>query len=228
MQAKDVMTDEVIAARPGATVAEIAELLLKHRISAVPILDDADRVVGIVSEGDLVLRIDDTADHGSWWLRLFAGPGSPAEYVKRHGRRAEDVMTRNVISVAPETPLGEIAHLLERRRIKRVPVIDQAGRLVGIISRSNLLQGLAITKPLPDTKPSDEVLRKQVSEALKVPPGFVSTGVNATVTDGLVDLWGIVWTDDEERAARLAAENVEGVRAVTSHLGRMSPYLGTE
>ncbi|MEF2553861.1 CBS domain-containing protein [Aurantimonas sp. A2-1-M11] len=228
MQAKDVMTDEVITARPGATVSEIAELLLKHRISAVPILDEADRVVGIVSEGDLVLRIDDAADHGSWWLRLFAGPGSPAAYVKRHGRRAEDVMTRNVISVAPETPLGEIAHLLERRRIKRVPVIDQGGRLVGIISRSNLLQGLAITKPLPDTKPSDEALRKQVSEALKVAPGFVSTGVNATVTDGLVDLWGIVWTDDEERAARLAAENVEGVRGVTSHLGRMSPYLGTE
>ncbi|MEF2554300.1 CBS domain-containing protein [Aurantimonas sp. A2-1-M11] len=228
MQAKDVMTDEVITARPGATVTDIAELLLKHRISAVPILNEAERVIGIVSEGDLVRRIDDTADQGSWWLRLFASPESPAAYVKRHGRRAEEVMTRNVISVAPETPLGEIAHLLERKRIKRVPVIDQAGRLLGIISRANLLQGLAVTKPLSGIQRSDEVLRKQVSEALKAAPGFVSTGVNATVTDGLVELWGIVRTDDEEHAARLAAENVDGVRAVTSNLSRMPPYLGAD
>ena len=228
MQAKDVMTNEVITARPGSTVADIAALLLKHRISAVPILDDADRVVGIVSEGDLVRRIDDAADRGSWWLSLFARPESPAEYVKRHGRRAEEVMTRDVISVALDTPLGEIAHLLERKRIKRVPVIDQVGRLVGIVSRANLLQGLAVSQPLPGMQRSDEVLRKQVSEALRAAPGFVSTGVNATVTDGLVDLWGMVRTDDEERAARLAAGNVEGVRAVSTHLSRMPTYLGAD
>ena len=228
MQAKDVMTAEVVTARPDSSVADIAALLLQHRISAVPILDDAHRVVGIVSEGDLVRRVGDDADHGSWWLRLFAGPASPGEYIKRHGRRADEVMTRNVISVALETPLGEIARLLERKRIKRVPVLDQGGQLAGIISRANLLQGLAVAKPLPEIQPSDEVLREQVSEALKAALGFGSTGVNATVTDGLVELWGIVRTGDEEHAARLAAENVEGVRAVASNLGRMPPYIGAD
>lgn len=228
MQAKHIMTQDVVTVRPASTVAEIAELLLKHRISAVPVLDDADRVIGIVSEGDLVRRLDETGSHGSWWLRLFAGPESPAEYIKRHGRRAQEVMTRDVISVAPETPLGEIAHLLERKRIKRVPVMDQTGRLLGIISRANLLQGLAVSDPLPGVQRSDEVLREQVSRALEAAPGFVSIGVNATVTDGLVELWGLVSTDDEERAARVAAESVEGVRAVETHLGRMSPYVGAE
>ena len=137
-------------------------------------------------------------------------------------------MTRDVISVTPETPLSEIAHLLERKRITRVPVIDETGRLVGIIGRANLLQGLAVTKPLPGMQRSDEVLREQIAEALKAAPGFVSTEVNATVTDGTVELWGIVRSDDEERAARVAAENVEGVRAVETHLGRMSPYVGAE
>lgn len=228
MQAKDVMTAEVVTARLGSTVADIAELLLKHRISAVPVLDDADRVVGIVSEGDLVPRVGDDANQGSWWLRLFAGPVSPSEYIKRHGRRAEEVMTRNVISVAPETPLGEIARLLERKRIKRVPVIDHAGQLAGIISRANLLQGLAVARPLPEIQRSDEVLREQVSDALKAALGFAATGVNATVTDGLVELWGVVRTGDQDHAARLAAENVEGVRAVSSNLARMPPYIGAD
>ena len=228
MQAKHVMTQEVITIRSASTVAEIADLLLKHRISAVPVVDDSDRVIGIVSESDLMRRIDETARHGSWWLRLFVGAETPAEYVKRHGRRAEEVMTRDVISVAPETPLGEIAHLLERRHIKRVPVVNETGRLIGIISRANLLQGLAVTKPLPGVQPSDEALRKQVAQALKAAPGFVSTGVNATVTDGKVELWGVVMSDDEERAARIAAESVEGVRAVETNLGRMPSYLGAE
>lgn len=229
MQAKHVMTQDVITVRPTSTVNEIAELLLRHRISAVPVLDDADQVVGIVSEGDLVRRIDDSDSHGSWWLRLFGSSETPAEYVKRHGRRAQDVMTRDVSSVAPETPLGEIARLLERKRIKRVPVMNENGRLVGIISRANLLQGLAATKPLPAMQPSDEDLREQVSKALQAAPGFISGGVNATVTDGNVELWGAVGSDDEERAACVAVEDVEGVRAVESHLRRIPPYyIGAE
>ncbi|SDY48644.1 CBS domain-containing protein [Citreimonas salinaria] len=227
MQAKHVMTQDVITVRPTATVEEIAERLLMHRISGVPVLNDAGEVVGIVSEGDLVRRIEDADSHGSWWLRLFGSSVTPAEYVKRHGRRAQDVMTRDVSSVAPETPLGEIARLLERKRIKRVPVVDETGRLVGIISRANLLQGIAAAKPLPAMQPSDEELREKVAKALQAIPALVSSGVNATVTDGDVELWGFVASDDEERAARIAVENVEGVRTVESHLRRMPPnYVG--
>lgn len=228
MQAKDVMTKEVITVRSSTTATEIADLLLRHRISGVPVLGDGDRVVGIVSEGDLVQRIDDGGRQGSWWLRLFTAPDAAADYVKRHGRRAEDIMSRDVISVSPDAPLGEIARLLERRHIKRVPVIDGSGRLVGIISRANLLHGLAVTTPLPGAQPSDEELRERVAEALKEAPGFVSIGVNATVVGGVVELWGLVRSDDEARAARIAAENVDGVRSVEVHLGRMPAYIGAE
>lgn len=228
MRAKDVMTREVVTVQSTTTVSDIAELLLRHRISAVPVLGDAGKIIGIVSEGDLMRRIDDAASRGSWWLRFFSGSETPSDYVKKHGRHAHDVMTREVVTVAPETPLGEIAHLLESKHIKRVPVVDELERLVGIISRANLLHGLAATKPLPRTQRSDEVVREKVTEALKTAPGFVSTGVNATVTDGRVELWGVVRTDDEERAARVAAENVEGVRAVQTNLGRMPVYIGAD
>ena len=225
MQAKDVMTREVITVRPSTTATEIADLLLRHRISGVPVLGDGDRVVGIVSEGDLVRRIDDGGRHGSWWLRLFSAPDNAGEYVKKHGSRAEDIMSPDVISVPPDAPLGKIARLLERKHIKRVPVIDGTGRLVGIISRANLLHGLAVTPSLPGTQPNDEALRERVAEALKEAPGFVSIGVNATVVDGVVELWGLVRSDTEARAARVAAENVNGVRSVEVHLGRLpSPY----
>jgi CBS-domain-containing membrane protein len=219
------MTQEVVTVGASTTVAEIARLLLEHRISAVPVLDEAGRVVGIVSEGDLVRRIGDTDSRGSWWLRVFSGPESPEAYIRRHGRRADEIMTPNVVSVMPETPLGEIARLLERKRIKRVPVIDETGALVGIVSRANLVQGLAVASPLTGPRPRDEDLRRQVFEALQSAPGFVSTGVNVTVTDGVVELWGVVRSDGEERAARIAAENVGGVRRVETHLGRMPPYL---
>jgi CBS-domain-containing membrane protein len=225
MRAKDVMTQDVVTVGAAATVPEIARLLLEHRISAVPVLDAGGRVAGIVSEGDLVRRIGDTDTRGSWWLRVFSGSESPEAYIRRHGRRADEIMTRTVISVTPETPLGEIARLLERKRIKRVPVLDDAGRLVGIISRANLVQGLAVSSPLPGPERSDAALRRRVFEALQAAPGFVSTGVNMTVSDGVVELWGVVRSDGEEHAARLAAENVDGVRRVETHLGRMPPYL---
>jgi CBS domain-containing protein len=223
--AKHIMTEDVITVGATATVAEIARLLLEHRISAVPVLDEAGRVVGIVSEGDLVRRIGDTDSPGSWWLRVFSGSESPEAYIRRHGRRADEIMSRNVISVTPEAPLGEVARLLERKRIKRVPVIDDAGRLAGILSRANLVQGLAVADPLPGPPSSDEELRRRVFQALQSAPGFVSTGVNVTVADGVVELWGVVRNDAEERAARIAAENVGGVRRVETHLGRMPPYL---
>ena len=143
MKAADVMATNVITVRLDTPVATIAEVLLANRISAVPVVNDKDVLVGIVSEGDLIHRVEaGTERHRSWWLELLTGKEVLAhEFVMSHARKAADVMTSPVISVPPETSLGDIASLLEKHRIKRVPVANN-GKIVGIVSRANLIQAL--------------------------------------------------------------------------------------
>ena len=110
MNAKDVMTARVISVRPDTAVAEIADTLVSHRISAVPVIDAAGRLVGIVSEGDLIRRPETgtEAPHRSWWLGLFGtGADAAARYVKSHGQTAADVMSAPVRFVATDMPLGK-------------------------------------------------------------------------------------------------------------------------
>jgi len=143
MRAKDVMTTNVISVSENSPIREVVSLLLKYRISAVPVVDGAQKVVGIVSEGDL-LRPEGMSPAGtrrsSWMEAVVAGQAGTNE--KGLGRTAGAVMTRNVITVDEDTPLNEIARLLERHRIKRVPVLSN-GRIAGIVSRANLMRGLA-------------------------------------------------------------------------------------
>jgi CBS domain-containing protein len=145
MKASDIMTSPIIAVSPGTAVAEIAALLFEKRISAVPVVDGG-RLVGMVSEGDLLHRHEIGADRparaGSWWLRLFGEDRSAAQYVKSHAQLARDVMTPAVASVAPETPIAQIADLFQRRGIKRVPVL-RGGEILGIVSRADLVQAIA-------------------------------------------------------------------------------------
>jgi CBS domain-containing protein len=153
MAARDIMTSPVAYVMTETPLKDVATLLLERKISAAPVLDDAGRLAGIVSEGDLVRRTP--AGEGgrrSWWLDLFE-PDSPRSeglfnYLREHGLRAKDVMTSEVVSVAEDTPAAEIAELLERRGIKRVPVVHN-GKLAGIVSRANLLSLLARQMP-PD------------------------------------------------------------------------------
>jgi CBS domain-containing protein len=217
MKAKDIMTTQVISVAPEVTVREIASQLLTARISAVPVVDADGRLVGIVSEGDLLHRVEaGTAERPRpWWLNILADPeGLAAEYVKSHGRRARDVMTANVVSVTEETPVAEIAELLETRRIKRVPVLRD-GKPVGIVSRANLLHALvAIRSAATASPPSDEAIRTRILDELQREPWGRSATTNVIVADGVVEFWGIVGTEAEKRASRTLAENVPGVKAV--------------
>ena len=144
MQAQDIMTKKVVSAAPDSTVEQITALMMQHHISAVPIIDESGALVGLISEGDLMRRVEGTVKrHKSWWLSLFSDPAeSAADFVAMRGRHAADIMTKDVEVVTPDTPAGAIARLLEEKRIKRVPVVDN-GNLVGIVSRANLLQALA-------------------------------------------------------------------------------------
>jgi len=219
MKAADVMVSNVITVGPNARVEDVAKILLDNRISAVPVVSEMDELVGIVSEGDLIHRAEaGTERRRSWWLEYFCSKQTlAAEYVKSHSHKAVDVMTRRVITARPDTPLGEIANLLEKNHIKRVP-ITQGGRLVGIVSRANLLQALAsqATKEVPAASPRDSEIRKKVIARLEAEPWRPSM-LNVTVRDGTVDLWGMVTSEQEKQAARVAAE-VAGVKAINNNL----------
>jgi CBS domain-containing protein len=227
MQAKDVMTTKIVTVRPDARVDHIAALLLERRISGVPVVDAEGRIVGIVTEGDLMRRPEmGTERHRGWWLRLFGDERErAAEYARAHGSRAEQVMTRNVITVTEETPLGEIARLLEEHRIKRVPVVRD-GKLVGIVSRANLLHGLAaLPAPAPPERlVDDRAIRDEVVRALDR-EGWTHGPLNVTVTNGVVELWGLVESEEQRLAIVVADENVPGVVAVRDNRGRIRPWL---
>jgi CBS-domain-containing membrane protein len=220
MNASDIMTSPVITVGPDTPVRHIAGLLSEHRISAVPVVENG-ALAGIVSEADLLHRHEIGTDvrrrSGSWWLQLLSGDAPVAEYVKSHATKARDIMTRDVVSVAPGTPLAEIAALLEKRRVKRVPVL-QAGRVVGIVSRSNLVQALAAKgRQMNAADSSDAAIRVRLCAELKRQSWWRSTSSNVLVTDGVVHYFGILDSETERQAARVAAENVAGVRAVEDH-----------
>jgi CBS domain-containing protein len=224
MKAKDVMTTRVVTVGPETTVREVAELLLRHRISAVPVLDGDSRLAGIVSEGDLIRRVETgTAErHRSWWLRIFEDREIlAAEYVKSHATKVSDIMTKPVITVDDEADLAHIATVLERNRIKRVPVM-RGDRLVGIVSRANLLQGIAAAKPVMTPATADDSnIRAQVLAAIESQPWFGQGAMNVTVTDGVVEMWGVYDSTAERDAGRIAAEAVPGVRRIDDHRVRM-------
>jgi CBS-domain-containing membrane protein len=226
MQAQDIMTKPVLSVGPDTPIDDVASLMLENHISAVPVLDAEGVIVGLVSEGDLMRRVQGVPEmRHSWWLSLLANPVNELQdYVVTHGRFARDVMTRDVKTIGPEMAIGDIAILLEKSRIKRVPVIDD-GKLVGIVSRANLLQGL-ISVPLASPRPdaTDRALRDAVIVALQSIPNYNPVHINVTVQDRDAKVWGIANSSDEEAAVRVAAESVEGLRSVDVHLGRVPAW----
>ncbi len=219
MKARDVMVSPVMTLKPSNTVADAARLFLDNRISAAPVVDDQGKILGIVSEGDLMHRVEaGTQRRRSWWLTPFVGETTLAtEYVKAHAKKVADIMTRNVTTVSPDTPLHEIAGLIEGKRIKRVPVVSN-GQLVGIVSRANLVQALATAGKSLDVPITDATVREKLLGHLKTQPWAHLTLVNITVSGGVVDLWGFTRSDTEKKALRVAAEAMPGVRAVNDHL----------
>jgi CBS domain-containing protein len=221
------MTAKVITVSPDTPVEQVARILLDHRISGVPVVDAQNRILGIVTEGDLMRRPDlETERRRPWWLGMFADERARAEeYTRSHGSRAEHVMTRNVVTVTEDTTVSEIARLLERHRIKRVPVVRD-GRLVGLVSRANLIQGLAAARPpAPAPAMDDRSIREQITRTLDREPWVTHSPLNVIVTHGVVQLWGFVESVQERNAIRLAVSNVPGVVAVEDHLGTVQPWL---
>lgn len=229
MKARDVMTTRVITVGPGASVQEVAQLLLQYRISAVPVVGEGGRLIGIVSEGDLVRRAEvDTERRRPWWLRMLTGSEVlAAEYVKSHASKVADLMTKRVITATPDASLRDIATLLEKHSIKRVPIVEN-DRLAGIVTRANLVQALATIygRPHPEVHANDAAIRDSILSHLDREPWARLGLLNVTVKDGVVDLWGMVNSESERSAIRVAAESTPAVRAVNDHLVQQPAMTG--
>lgn len=220
LRAKDVMSRTVISIGPYSTVKDAAQLMIDRNISAVPVIDGT-RLVGILSGGDLVHRAEiGTAEHRrSWWLRLFRDPDALArQYARSHSRHVFDVMTRRVHTVSEITPVTDVAQLLDRHKIKRVPVM-RGETVVGIVSRADLMRAIvaaANAAPLKQEE-GDLAIRARLLQELHKQPWATAFGSNLEVAEGLVSFSGCVGSEEERRATRVLAENLPGVRGVEDH-----------
>jgi CBS domain-containing protein len=226
MRAKDVMYRAVATTTPETTVEEVARLMINLRISGVPVLDKNGQLVGIITEGELLRRAETgTERRRSRWSEWFStNSRMAAEYVKSHARRVEDVMTREVVSVEELASLGEIAELMETRRIKRVPVVRN-GKIVGIVSRADLLQVLASGGETTADEDSDRLIRERLLAELRKQEWAKSAESNVVVSDGVVHFWGTVGSEEERKALRVVTENIPGVRSIEDHTVSWPRYL---
>lgn len=220
MKARDVMTPDVVTVAPNTPVMGVARLLAERHISAVPVTDADRKVLGIVSEGDLMRQVSGRDDETPGFFRsLFADPARMAEqYVKSHGRTAADIMTTNMVTVSEDTPVGEIAEMLEKSNIRRVVVTREGGRLAGIVSRADLLRALVSPPTTAPADTSDEGIYRAVLAEMKKQPWASTFYTTVVVKDGVVEFYGYCGSDDYRRALRVLAESVAGVKGVEDHL----------
>jgi CBS domain-containing protein len=228
MKAADVRTGDVISVAGDTSVCDVARLLLDKKISAVPVVDGKGRLLGIVSEGDLLRRVETNTERTrSRWLELVTTSRDlAAEYVKSHARRASDIMTTNVITASETTSLGDIVDMLEAHKIKRVPIVRD-NIVIGIVSRANLLKALvAMADGDVAAELDDQAILQKLSAELHDRKWAKSTGIEIQVRNGVVHLSGTVMTDSARNALRIAAEGVPGVRAVEDHMVHAEPRPG--
>ena len=227
MRATDVMSTPVVAAGPQITVKNVARMMINHRVSGIPIIEEDGQLIGIITEGDLLRRVETgTERQRSRWSEWFL-PNSraAADYVKSHARRVADIMTRDLVTVDEFAALGEIADLMEQHRIKRVPVVH-GGKLVGIVSRADLLRTLTSGAASVSDEDGDRSIRNRLLTELRQHKwAALLNEADIVVSDGVVHLWGVVGSKEERQALRIVAENTPGVRDLDDHtiLGPLRP-----
>jgi CBS domain-containing protein len=220
MKASDVMTQPVIAIRHDASLQDAVQLMLRNRISGLPVIDYEGKPIGMLTEGDLLRRVETGTERTRpRWIAFLAGPAKLAEeYVHSHSRRVRDLMSTQLVKVTSDTPLESVVSSMEEHRIKHVPVVD-GDRLTGMITRANLMQALMhLSSGFPVPSPSDADIRQRVLDELKGNLWGDKGYITVIVKDGVVHLHGIVTDARERDALRVAAENVPGVKAVMSRV----------
>lgn len=220
------MSVKVVTVSPSTSVRDIAALMVEKQVSGLPVVDDDGTLLGIVSEGDLLRRPEiGTERHRRRWASFFVGIDEQArEFTKSHALRAAQIMTQQVTHVSESTPLGDIVELMEKHKVKRLPVLSD-GKLVGIVSRVDLLRALAATQaqPIPPPADTDAAIRAAMNDVLANEEWAMSAMVNVIVSDGVVNLWGVIDSKDQRQALHVAAEGIPGVTAVEDHLSFSLP-----
>jgi CBS domain-containing protein len=220
MQAKDIMTRDVATVSPSANVREIAKLMASKRLSGLPVVTSDGRPVGMLTASDLLHRVETgTEKRSSWFTSFFSNPDDMArQYAKAHGLKAHEVMSRHVISVRDDADLSEVADVLDRNRLKRVPVVRD-GSLVGIVSRSDLVRVLSEASVGQAIAPSDEAaVQNAIWQAIRKQTWLNSGYVNITVKDGVVEAWGMVGSQEQRNALMVLVEEAAGAARVEDHL----------
>ena len=228
MKASDVMTSDVISADPDATVLQAARYMLQHHISGLPVIDKTGALVGILSEGDFLRRRETHTDRRpSRWLEFLMGPGKlAADYTHTHGSKVSEVMTTKMHTISEDTPLEKIVEMMERYRIKRVPVL-RGKKVVGIVTRANLMHAMvSLARGEPKAATSDAAIRQELLSELKSEKWALASMINVVVRGGVVELWGMIVDDRQREALIVAAENVRGVKEVKDHLTWVEPTSG--
>jgi CBS domain-containing protein len=227
MKARDVMTPRVISIETDAPIMRAMRLMLQNRISGLPVIGSKGELVGMVTEGDFLRRGEiGTQRRRNRWLEFLIGPGRLAdEYVHARGRKVEEVMTREPITVTEDTPLDEVVRLMERHRIKRLPVV-RGDKLIGIITRANIMHALVSFATEIKAPPAgdDVAIRAQILAECSKQSWAPMT--NVVVRDGVVELWGTITDERERQALIVASENVPGVKTVHDHLVWIEPNSG--
>jgi CBS domain-containing protein len=220
MKASDVMTRKVISISPEATIVDAIGLMLKNHISGLPVIDQEGKLVGIVSEGDFLRRPETGTERTrSRWLDAFFGPsGAARAYLRSHGSKVREVMTASPVTVAEHTPLDQVVHLMETHRIKRLPVVHR-GKVVGILTRANLILALAsIQRAARTSRTDDRAIRDHILSAIREQSWTAGASIDVTVRNGVVDLWGTISDMAQRDALKTLVTATPGVRKVADHL----------
>jgi CBS domain-containing protein len=230
MKVRDVMTSPVVSIDPESSVLEAVRIMLQRHISGLPVIDKRGRLSGMITEGDFLRRAETgTQRRRPRWLEFLLGPGRLAEeYTRSHGRKVHEIMTTNAVTVTEEVPLDEVVRLMEKRRIKRLPVV-RGNEVIGIVSRANLVHALAgLARDAKPTSSSDQAIRDRIVAELAGQSWAPASLINVIVRDGVVELWGSITDERERQAIIVAAENVPGVKAVEDHVewsGLIQPHF---
>ncbi|WP_413993409.1 CBS domain-containing protein [Labrys okinawensis] len=229
MLVKDVMTRKVISVQPQATLSQTIDVMMRWNVSGLPVVSEDGSLVGIISEGDLLRRpeIGTEGPRAGWLESLFRAGHAAEVYAHSHGRRVDEIMTTNVVTVREDDRLEDAARRMEKHGIKRLPVVRD-DKIVGIISRADFVHVLAgFVRPAYEDQPvSDQTIKAAIEAELKAEPWAPADTVSVEVKDGVVDLNGVLTDEAQRNAVRIIAENTDGVTAVRDNLSWVEPITG--
>jgi CBS domain-containing protein len=227
MRAHQIMTRKVITVVPDANIVDAANAMLLNHISGLPVVDDAGKLVGIVSQGDFIRRAEiGTQRKRGRWLKFLVGPGGAAsDFVHERGRKVGEIMTTEPCTVTENATLEDVVELMQRNNVKRLPVM-RGDQLVGIVTRTNLLRAVAgLARDVPDPTVDDDHIRNRIITSVER-ADWAPFGLGVIVLNGVVHLSGVITNEHSRQATIVAAENVSGVTKVHDHLCWVEPMSG--